>query len=127
MLRTCSKTESQKERFSTRGTVVDWVWHRDGFLCPAEDPQLAEFLQLMQPRRAGKMWSNEDANLATAPEQAVPRAQGSKEPSKKRPEQLDKQRSKQHEGKNATKRAPGKQKANGNADGGLLFLSQENK
>ena len=25
---------------------------------------MAEFLQLMQPRRAGNLWSNEDANLA---------------------------------------------------------------
>ena len=31
----------------------------------AEDPQLAEFLRLMQPRRAGNLWSNEDATLAT--------------------------------------------------------------
>jgi hypothetical protein len=32
--------------------------------CHADDPQLAEFLQLMQPRRAGNIWSNEDAHLA---------------------------------------------------------------
>ncbi len=32
----------------------------------AEDPKLAEFLQLMQPRRAGAIWSNEDTELAAA-------------------------------------------------------------
>lgn len=29
-----------------------------------DDPQLAEFLQLMQPRRAGTIWSNDDVTLA---------------------------------------------------------------
>ncbi len=33
-------------------------------LCSADDPQLAEFLQLMQPRRAGTIWSNDDVTLA---------------------------------------------------------------
>ena len=32
----------------------------------ADDPQLAEFLQLMQPRRAGTIWSNDDVTLAQA-------------------------------------------------------------
>lgn len=32
-------------------------------LCCADDPQLAEFLQLMQPRRAGTIWSNDDVTL----------------------------------------------------------------
>ena len=38
-------------------------------MCVADDPQLAEFLQLMQPRRAGTIWSNDDvapAKLANA-------------------------------------------------------------
>ncbi|CAL8464375.1 g3910 [Coccomyxa elongata] len=34
-----------------------------------EDPKLAEFLQLMQPRRAGAIWSNEDTLLAAASSQ----------------------------------------------------------
>ncbi|BDA49748.1 Multiple RNA-binding domain-containing protein 1 [Coccomyxa sp. Obi] len=34
-----------------------------------EDPKLAEFLQLMQPRRAGTIWSNEDTVLAAASSQ----------------------------------------------------------
>ena len=34
--------------------------------CGADDPQLAEFLQLMQPRRAGTIWSNDDVTLAQA-------------------------------------------------------------
>ena len=40
------------------------------FFC-ADDPQLAEFLQLMQPRRAGNIWSNEDALLAQKSSQAA--------------------------------------------------------
>ena len=39
-----------------------------------DDPQLAEFLQLMQPRRAGAIWSNEDVALAQAAKQAKPGA-----------------------------------------------------
>ncbi len=35
----------------------------------AEDPKLAEFLQLMRPRHAGAIWSNEDAMLAAAASQ----------------------------------------------------------
>ena len=31
---------------------------------PADDPQLADFLRLMQPRRAGTIWSNDDVTLA---------------------------------------------------------------
>ena len=52
--------------------TVSWVvpW--------AEDPQLAEFLQLMQPRRAGAIWSNEDASLAPA----APALKGPKGPRK---------------------------------------------
>lgn len=45
----------------------------------ADDPQLAEFLRLMQPRRAGAIWSNEDAELAKQSSQAAapkPRAAG---------------------------------------------------
>ena len=37
----------------------------------ADDPQLAEFLRLMQPRRAGNIWSNEDAELAKQSSQAA--------------------------------------------------------
>ena len=42
----------------------------------ADDPQLAEFLRLMQPRRAGNIWSNEDSELAKQSSQAAakPRA-----------------------------------------------------
>ena len=36
----------------------------------ADDPQLAEFLQLMQPRRAGTIWSNDDTALAQATKQS---------------------------------------------------------
>ena len=51
-----------------------------GALCFADDPQLAEFLQLMQPRRAGNIWSNEDVQLAqkgskAAAAAALPQAQ----------------------------------------------------
>ena len=44
----------------------------------ADDPQLAEFLRLMQPRRAGAIWSNEDAELAKHSSRAAaePRAAG---------------------------------------------------
>lgn len=38
----------------------------------AEDPKLAEFLQLMQPRRAGTIWSNEDATLAATSARKLP-------------------------------------------------------
>lgn len=43
--------------FTIRSTFIERT-------CHADDPQLAEFLQLMQPRRAGNIWSNEDAHLA---------------------------------------------------------------
>ena len=33
---------------------------------PADDPELADFLRLMQPRRAGTIWSNDDVALAPA-------------------------------------------------------------
>ena len=54
--------------FDPKSTVVLWTEPlQEGAEIAswsADDPQLAEFLQLMQPRRAGTIWSNEDAELA---------------------------------------------------------------
>ena len=57
--------------------VISFVFLRQVWRS-ADDPQLAEFLRLMQPRRAGAIWSNEDAELAKQSSQAAgkPRAAG---------------------------------------------------
>ena len=41
----------------------------EGVCLDADDPQLAEFLQLMQPRRAGTIWSNDDMAPGPTPKQ----------------------------------------------------------
>ena len=53
----------------TRCVSLRQVWRS------ADDPQLAEFLRLMQPRRAGAIWSNEDAELAKQSSQAAGKPQ----------------------------------------------------
>ena len=47
----------------------------------ADDPQLAEFLQLMQPRRAGTIWSNDDVAPAKLAKQGSAPAAATKQSS----------------------------------------------
>lgn len=50
-------------------------------MCAADDPELAEFLQLMQPRRAGTIWSNDDVAPAKLAKQGGAAAAAAEQPS----------------------------------------------
>ncbi len=88
-------------------------------LC-ADDPQLAEFLQLMQPRRAGNIWSNEDAQLTqkgsrAAAAQAPPQAAGKAKSSCEAADALEKATASQHAQAAPRGRKSNVQKANASA------------